>query len=93
MKIKKFSDINESVKISFGEAFDTYIKGQIIEGHYSVNPYGDYNLPPEERYYGDGVILKNGYKFIQHGGGCSGEDCNTTFIIDDNDILVATNNW
>ena len=80
-------------KIDFFEAFNLFIKGQVVADYFSVFPYGDKSIPPEERYYGEGIIMENGYKFIQYGGGCSGEDCNTSFIIDNEDKLVASNGW
>lgn len=94
MIIKKFSQINEGFELTrFDEAFNKYIVNQEVVGGYYIDPFGDYNLPPEKRYYGDGIILKNGYKFIQYGGGCSGEDCNTSFIIDNNNNLISKKDW
>ena len=91
MKIKKFNELNESasVQMPYHEAFDKYIKNQTIKNHYQVYPYGNHDLPFEERYYGYGVELENGYKILYFGGGCSGEDCNYSFIVDDNDKLIS----
>ena len=49
--------------------------------------------PSEQNFYGEGLIFSNGYKMISHGGGCSGEDCNVTFIVSPEDKLVAKLNW
>jgi hypothetical protein len=73
----------------FADAFNTHVKGQVVKEYFSAEPYGT----PDKPYYGDGVELENGYKYISHGGGCSGEDCNASFIIGPDDKLVATFNW
>lgn len=93
--IKKFTDIlNENFKLmNYYEAFNTYILGQKVQSNYFIHAYGDYDLPSDERYYGDGLVFENGYKILSHGGGCSGEDCNTSFIIGPDNKLVAKNNW
>jgi len=93
MNIKRFNQINEAKEVDFFDAFNTYIKGQSVKDYISIAPYGDRNVSVEERYYGDGIVLENGYKLLQYGGGCSGEDCNTSFIVDDEDVLIARNNW
>jgi len=80
-------------KIPFYEAFDLYIKGQIAKCLIAYAPFGNHDKAPEDRYYGDGIEFENEYKLISYGGGCSGEDCNTSFIIDDEDNLISTNNW
>ena len=81
------------IKISFYEAFDLYIKGQVVKGWRSYVPFGNRDKPYDERYYGNGVEFENGYKLISYGGGCSGEDCNTSFIIDAKDNLIAVAGW
>ena len=94
MKIKRFEQVNEAKELNFSEAFNTYIKGQTIKDHFSVAPFGrDISPDVAKRYFGDGIVLENGYKLLNYGGGCSGEDCNTTFIVDDEDVLVARNDW
>lgn len=79
--------------IPFHEAFNQFIKGQVITEFCSVQPFGDHNKPHGERFYGEGIICANGYKILHYGGGCSGEDCNTTYIVDDHDNLIASDNW
>jgi hypothetical protein len=92
MKIKKF---NESIdnRIEYFDAFIQFIKGKTVLEYYSVDPYGDRNLPDEERYYGDGIIVEGNYKMISHGGGCSGEDCNMSFILSPYDKIIAKRDW
>jgi len=80
-------------KIPFNEAFDLYIKGQTAKCVRAYAAYGNRDKPYDERFYGEGVEFANGYKLISYGGGCSGEDCNTSFIIDNEDNLIATDNW
>ena len=99
--IKKFGEyINEefefdvpSKKLDFNEAFNKHIKGFRVLTTESVAPYGDQNVDPEERFYGDGMRMENGYKILYFGGGCSGEDCNTTFIVSPDNKLIARENW
>jgi hypothetical protein len=80
-------------KMNFSDAFNKYIKGKEIKEEISVPPYGDYAVPVEDRFYGTGVLVKGGYKYLSHGGGCSGEDCNTTFIVSPKNKVIAFNNW
>ena len=100
--IKKFENNDELLdfnfpkkieKLGFTEAFEKYIKGQIVQDVYWVDPYGDYNKPAEERFYGSGIIMENNYKYISHGGGCSGEDCNVTFIISPENTVICRSDW
>ncbi len=95
MKIRRYDQLNEGVKLmDYNETFEKFIIGQTIKGYVSLPPYGQkISLDVAERYFGDGVILANGYKILYYGGGCSGEDCNTTFIVDPEDHLVARNDW
>jgi hypothetical protein len=79
--------------IPFHEAFKKFIQGQSVKAPFSVYAYGDQSKPHEERFYGEGIELSNGYKMLHHGGGCSGEDCNTSFIVDNENNLVARENW
>ncbi len=78
--------------IPFHEAFNKYIKGQTVKNAVSYYPYAS-DKPADEKYYGDGMEFENGYKYISFGGGCSGEDCNVTFIVNDKNKLVASVNW
>ena len=42
----------------------------------------------------DGVIrFENGYSVHNHGGGCSGEDCNSTWIEDNKGKKIAKSEW
>jgi hypothetical protein len=97
--MKKFTKLAQSIKesneseLAFYEAFEKFIKGQTVKDHYSISAYGDHTKPHEERFYGEGMIFENGYKYLSHGGGCSGEDCNTSFIVDPQDKLIAVSNW
>ena len=75
--------------MDFREAFIKYVQNQKIVDWVSYDPYGSEARP----FYGDGVVLENGYKYISFGGGCSGEDRNTTYIVSDKDEVVATINW
>ena len=78
------------VKMDYHEAFELFIKGQKAMRHVSIPAHGDSKKPWEERYYGDGVEFENGYAFLAYGGGCSGYDCNTYYIVDlKTDRLVA----
>lgn len=92
MKIKRFEQINENKKMSFSEAFDKFIKGKVVINDYDVSAYGDYNLG-EDRHYGYGIIVEGNYKMISYGGGCSGENCNTTFIISPDDKVISKIDW
>lgn len=79
-------------KIAFHEAFQKYIFGQKVkkQGRWSKE---NQDVPYEERFDGEGIEFENGYKYISYGGGCSGEDCNTTYIVSPDDHLVASENW
>lgn len=86
--IKKFNESDELLDFEFEqkpmdyyEAFEKLVKGQKIIGRTQITYF-----------YGTvyGVELENGYKLAYYGGGCSGEDCNDTYIFDLNDKLIAT---
>ena len=83
--VKQFENYNEKTnedtQISIDDAFNTYIKGQNAVGIYSAGSYGE------------GVVFENGYKYTSYGGGCSGEDCNTSYILNPNDDAIAESNW
>jgi hypothetical protein len=92
MKIKKFNESFDDM--TFSEAFDNHIKGQVVSGRYSDRPLckrGD-NFEPYYAYV-DGVRFDNGWSYANHGGGCSGEDCNTTFIISPDNKVVSLEEW
>lgn len=86
-KWEKFNKLNENVDntISWYEAFDKYVKGQIVVGEIQHNIH--YST------YAEGVLLENGYKYVSYGGGCSGEDCNTSYIISPDNVIISQNNW
>lgn len=73
----------------FTEAFAKYIIGHKCIARAYKEPYGDYALPAEERYYGNGAEYDNGYKVFAFGGGCQGEDCNTLYLVDPQGKLIA----
>ncbi len=79
--------------MNFNEAFDKYIKNNIAIDYVSIPAYGDLNKPHDERFYGSGIVTEDGYKMLNHGGGCSGEDCNVIFIVDYNDKIVARKDY
>lgn len=79
--------------MKFHEAFNQHIKGKVIKDFVSFSPFGDNNAPVAERFYGEGIETVDGYKFISYGGGCSGEDCNTQFIVSPENKLMATDSF
>ncbi|MCK9416023.1 hypothetical protein M0Q97_05120 [Candidatus Dojkabacteria bacterium] len=101
--IKKFSeDIefafdDEFEPMNYGEAFDKYINGQKVTGNYSNYPLmwqsREKNWRDYYAYIDSGLRFENGYSFVSHGGGCSGEDCNSSFIIDPNNKIIASVDW
>lgn len=87
-----YKEFNENVeeKMSYHEAFELFIKGQKALRQVSIPAFGDHTKPHDQRYYGDGIEFENGYAALAYGGGCSGHDCNTYFIVDlKTDRLVA----
>jgi len=86
--IKKFNKfkLNESSQRSYQEVFDSNIKGQIVVGEDFLPAY-------KSEFYGSGLIFENGYKIYYYGGGCSGEDCNETFIVSPNNELISKREW
>ena len=90
MKIKKF---NESVEINYYDAFNMYIKGRKVLDTYYVPPYGNLSLEIGKRFWGKGMIVEGGYKILFHGGGCSGEDCNVSFIVSPDNEYIASIDW
>jgi hypothetical protein len=75
--------------MTFSEAFSKFIKGQVVVGWHEVYAFGDHNLSQEKRFYGYGTKYANGYKLLFYGGGASGEDYNSSFIVNDKDELIA----
>jgi len=75
--------------LAFDTTFNKFIKGQVVQSMTSM--YGmSYDIPHDKRYEGQGIIFENGYKVYQYGGGCSGEDYNTAYIVDPNGKLLAS---
>ena len=70
----------------FNETFNTFIKGQPIVSQIDVRPGKHYTN-------GSGIECENGYKYISQGRNCSGEDCNTTWILDEKNNIIATKEW
>ncbi len=95
--LKAFKDccfenkVNEQeMNQEFMDAFDKYIKGQVVKTIVEV-PYKNVTglTPP----HGEGLEFENGYKYISYGGGCSGNDCNTVYIVGPDEKLVASYDW
>lgn len=76
----------EEKPLSFREAFLKYIQSQEVTAWIDATPEGYYTIV-------QGIQCKNGYKYVQHGGGCSGQDCNQTWILDSNDKIIANESW
>jgi hypothetical protein len=77
--------VNKERKLSFDEAFEKFIKNhQVVRSlnHVSIGWTSAH-----------GVELDNGYIYASHGGGCSGEDCNTTYIISPGNEIIAEDDW
>lgn len=105
--LKKYEDVNLNMsdeeftknfgkepeeKLSYSEAFDKYIKGQTVKEWYQN--YRDFSgkIPYNEQHQGFGMKMENNYKIVFYGGGCSGEDCNYSCIVDPNGKLISTTN-
>jgi hypothetical protein len=82
IKLKNVLKEEEKSMMNFETAFDTYIRG---ERAMSVKWRDGYSAP-----YGLIVTFENGYKVASYGGGCSGEDCNTSWIVDKSTNIIAT---
>lgn len=79
--------------MDFNKAFEMFIKGQKVVNTYFKEPFGNPNLPHEERYYGQGMVFENNYIYLSYGGGASGEDYNVNFIINPKLVLIAKQEW
>jgi len=103
--IKKYEDINLDMsdeefiknfgkneeKLSYSEAFDKYIKGQKVKEWYQKFFEWGENAPKRDtQHQGFGMKMENDYKIVFYGGGCSGEDCNYSCIVDPDGKLIAT---
>ncbi len=78
--------LHSNTVLEYPYAFEKYIKNQKVVGMYSDKPLNCYS-------YVEGIKFENGYVFASRGGGCSGEDCNTTMIISPNNIIIANFDW
>jgi hypothetical protein len=89
--VKKYEDLLEFDfqdlgSLTFNEAFEKFIEGQKIDAYIDATPKGYYTTCC-------GILCNNGYKYVHHGGGCSGEDCNSNWILDLNDNIIAQDSW
>lgn len=92
--IKKFNEKVEEVQLTFNQAFEQFIKGKTVASTYSDRPLILRNNEWKPYYaYVKGVTFDNGYSHASHGGGCSGEDCNETFIISPENKVIASFDW
>jgi hypothetical protein len=87
MKMIKLKNVlkeeeDKHTTMDFYDAFNTYIRG---ERAMSVKWRDGYSAP-----CGLIVTFENGYKVASYGGGCSGEDCNTSWIVDRSNNIIAT---
>ena len=94
MSLKKWEDFNENNEINenmivnaipWESAFESYIKGQTVVAN--IQHHLQHSM------YAEGLAMENGYKYVSYGGGCSGEDCNTSYIISPDDKIVASTEW
>jgi hypothetical protein len=94
-KVKLFEDYSKPEGFTFSDAFEKYVKGQKVVDYYMDTPliYRNYEWV---YHYAEvhGLIFENGYVYASHGGGgCSGEDCNTTYIINNENKVITQNDW
>ncbi len=88
------SDVSDSINLTYPEAFDKYINNKSVVGGYSDRPLIKRQDTWEPYYaYIEGIRFENGYVWASHGGGCSGDDCNQTFIISPDNKFVAGFDW
>ena len=88
------SDVSDSINLTYPEAFDKYINNKSVIGRYHDRPLINRYDKWEPYYaYVEGIKFENGYVWASHGGGCSGEDCNQTFIISPDNKFVAGFDW
>lgn len=90
----KDNNISDDIILTFQEAFDKYINNQSVVGRYSDRPLFKKQDIWEPYYaYIEGIRFENGYVWASYGGGCSGEDCNESFIISPDNKFVAGFGW
>ena len=73
-------------ELTFDEVFDKYIKDQKIISEITVRPSKHYTNAV-------GILCENGYKYVTQGGCCHGDDCNTTWILDENNKIIISKDW
>lgn len=77
--------------ISFEQVYEKYVKNRkIIEQYYGKPVYENGQF---QSLYMQGIILSNKYIYAHYGGGCSGNDCNTIYIISPANIIIAEKKW
>ena len=88
--VKKFeNNLSDAQKFqfhTFDEAFNTLIKGKKIVAWVDIQPEGTYS-------YAQGIQVEDGYIYAHHGGGCSGNDCNTTWILTNDGKIISQSDW
>ena len=72
--------------MTFAEAFEKFIKGQVVKSEVEFN-YNEIKNSPT--LYGYGLAFENGYKVISYGGGSSGYDYNDQYIINPDNEKIA----
>ena len=87
MKIMRFEQLNENIKMNFSESFNKFIKGKIVISDYTA--FDNYDYMDKDYHKGYGIIVEGDYKMIHDGGGSSGEDCNTTYIISPDNKIIS----
>ncbi len=76
------------------EIFKEHILNQKVSSFYWGRPKFIVNGITNEYYtFIQGITFENGYTYASQGGGCSGEDCNSSFIIDKNNIIIEEYTW
>lgn len=84
---EEFINTNPESEKGYWETFEKYVKGQKIVDHYATQPY----INGQKLYcMSEGVELENGYKFVSYGGMVAGKDCNFSYILNENDEVVAS---
>lgn len=72
---------------NYQELLEKFIYGQKVVRTVSFTEYTKY------RFMGEGFEFENGYKWLSYGGACSNGDCNTSYIVDPDNNLLAKLDW